>query len=271
MHNIGIAPGNWSSVPPMQQQISATPQEAIQRIIQQIDRNSKLCKFRRIFYNKVDPADITKYKTPENIPDRQWEEAVENNPDPTCLVPVPAVGFQDLYKRIEVQNEAAAEHARILDNFRDDIRQLKKKHDLEISVKINECKHRQMQFESKLVNIMIKLELYRGRGQPINYNEEQWKSHLETCQKELNSPNQYKAKLNELISAVRMQEDRGTHIPHVPMDAQDVNSMVNVLEDQTKILTMITEDLKTDIDALSIMTEKYKEPLQGADAKYRNK
>ncbi len=54
---------------------------------------------------------------------------------------------------------------------------------------------------------MARLELLRSRGQSLTRDEEQFRMQLENIQKELNQPNQYKACLNEVISAVQMQQE----------------------------------------------------------------
>jgi len=167
---------------------------------------SLMNKCRRIFYNKVEPEDVPKYKKPDNISDKQWEEAMLNNPDPTCMVPVCANGFQDLLNRVEIQNQASDDHARILDTYRETLKNFRKKHDLEISVKIQEYKQQQVELSFRLLKIMVKLECCRTRGLPVTSSEETWRNQLENIQKELNSPNQFKAKLSELSSSLSMQD-----------------------------------------------------------------
>jgi nuclear pore complex protein Nup54 len=39
-----------------------------------------------------------------------WQKAVRENPDPTCLVPVLAIGFDDLRQRVDAQSQETASH-----------------------------------------------------------------------------------------------------------------------------------------------------------------
>jgi len=57
------------------------------------------------------------------------------------------------------------------------------------------------------MRLMKEIELNRFRGYPVNSNEEAFRSKLQNIQKQLNLPNQYKGRLNELVSVVRMQEE----------------------------------------------------------------
>ncbi len=72
---------------PLQFQPS-TPQEQhplhqLQSIKDSFDASSPLYKFKHIFYNVVDPADIARYQRPANIDDIMWQQAVADNPNPT--------------------------------------------------------------------------------------------------------------------------------------------------------------------------------------------
>lgn len=67
---------------------------------------------------------------------------------------------------------------------------------------------------------MIKLELLRHRQQSIQRGEEQFRTQIENTQRELNQPDQYKSRLSEIVSRVRMQEDRGS-MPYPHLDDED--------------------------------------------------
>lgn len=69
---------------------------------------------------------------------------------------------------------------------------------------------------------MIRLELLRHRQQSIQRGEEQFRTQIENVQRELNQPDQYKSRLSEVVSRVRMQEDRGTTSALYPhLDEED--------------------------------------------------
>lgn len=67
------------------------------------------------FYNLVDPAQVNLYGRPQNATNEAlWQKAVRENPDCTCLVPVVAIGFDDLQQRVDAQaQQATAHHERL--------------------------------------------------------------------------------------------------------------------------------------------------------------
>ncbi|RCI03482.1 hypothetical protein CU098_002631, partial [Rhizopus stolonifer] len=65
------------------------------------DTTSPLCHFRHYFYNIVPRNEMHLYVRPPNQDEQLWNEAVRNNPDSESLVPVLAVGFDDILKRME--------------------------------------------------------------------------------------------------------------------------------------------------------------------------
>jgi hypothetical protein len=52
---------------------------------------------------------------------------------------------------------------------------------------------------------MKKIEVMRNSGYAIGGNEEAFRSKLETLQRQLNQPNQFKGRLNELSALVRIE------------------------------------------------------------------
>lgn len=53
---------------------------------------------------------------------------------------------------------------------------------------------------------MKKLEKYEGKGIPSQPAERLFRQKLETIQREINKPNQYKGRISELSSRVRVEE-----------------------------------------------------------------
>ncbi|KAG2173712.1 hypothetical protein INT43_005132 [Umbelopsis isabellina] len=72
------------------------------------DTKSPLCYFKHFFYNMVHPDEVHRYVKPAEIDPALWAEAMRNNPDPSCMVPALAVGFDDVRKRMESQYRQCA-------------------------------------------------------------------------------------------------------------------------------------------------------------------
>ncbi|KAG6330896.1 hypothetical protein ID866_8196, partial [Astraeus odoratus] len=108
---LGLRPSQTSSI---QQQ--SDPQSQFAALTQRIDAiaeawnaNSPQCRFQHYFYNLVDPSQVSLYGRPSNATNEAlWQRAVRENPDPTCLVPVLALGFDALQTRVEAQTQQAA-------------------------------------------------------------------------------------------------------------------------------------------------------------------
>ncbi len=44
-----------------------------------------------------------------------WQQAKLDNPDPTCLIPVPMIGFKEVQRRLQHQQEQTKLHQQRLD------------------------------------------------------------------------------------------------------------------------------------------------------------
>ncbi|ODO08713.1 hypothetical protein L198_00446 [Cryptococcus wingfieldii CBS 7118] len=75
------------------------------------DSASPECRFKYFFYNVVEEGTASRYGRPANATDdAQWAKALRDNPDPNSMVPVLAVGWSDVKKRQQMQENLAAVH-----------------------------------------------------------------------------------------------------------------------------------------------------------------
>src|SRR5688500_8311963 len=75
-------------------------------------------------------------------------------------------------------------------------------------VKLEDAKRRHQDLQLRLLRVLRKVEVLQAKGAGLQPEEERWKSKLQQMQRDLNSPTQYKARLNELASLVC----RRTHV-----------------------------------------------------------
>ena len=75
--------------------------------------------------------------------------------------------------------------------------------------KIAQYKRKLMDLSHRTLQVLIKQEIQRKSGYAIQADEEQLRVQLDTIQGELNAPTQFKGRLNELMSQIRMQNHFG--------------------------------------------------------------
>lgn len=165
------------------------------------------------FYNLVNPNQISLYGRPVNAKnDTLWEKAVHENPDPTCHVPVLAVGFDDLRTRVEAQNKKSDEHQQHLKEIKTRIESLTTQHTLSNSPRLLRAVVAQTQLSQRLLKFVQHLHLLIPsiRSSSIRPEEEQLRNVLEEIEDELKR-GRMKGKLNELwalLGAVNAAKER---------------------------------------------------------------
>jgi nuclear pore complex protein Nup54 len=165
-----------------------------------------------VFYNIVDPqlVPILRERKPDKFPEKLWYQALQNVPDPSCMIPVLAVGFKDLKIRIQEQDKMTAQQLSTLKDIELYIAQLHQKHNLDTTLKLEEYKRRHLELTRRVVRVMKKKEVLTSQGYPPLKSEELFRARLESIQRELNKPNQFKAVLSDLHSTVSMMLNNAT-------------------------------------------------------------
>lgn len=140
---------------------------------------------------------------PVGIDAMLWDQAKKDNPDPASLIPVPLLGFDTLKSRLTQQEEQCTAHQSRLDAIASDITSLKNT-ESSTQAKMAQLKRSQLEMGHRLLKVVVKQEIVRKTGMAISIDEEQLRTRLEALQTELNSPTQFKGRLNELLSLLRM-------------------------------------------------------------------
>ncbi|XP_063775845.1 nucleoporin p54 isoform X2 [Pseudophryne corroboree] len=159
---------------------------------------------------ELSPAQIKQLlqNPPAGVDPIIWEQAKVDNPDPERLIPVAMVGFKELLRRLKVQDQMTKQHQSRLDIISDDISELQKNQATTMA-KIAQYKRKLMELSHKVLQVLIKQEIQRKSGFAIQAEEEHLRVQLDTIQCELNAPTQFKGRLNELMSQIRMQNHFG--------------------------------------------------------------
>ncbi|WAR60747.1 hypothetical protein PtB15_9B686 [Puccinia triticina] len=117
------------------------------------------CQFQFFFYNVVPPEQVHLYGRPNQLAsdDPRWQRAKRNNPDPSRLVPTLAIGFEDLSKRVAVQQKQAQVHLLKLGEISNRLNDIARKHNLETTSRLHKLKTEQVKLSARLMGLVNKL------------------------------------------------------------------------------------------------------------------
>ncbi|XP_007252806.1 nucleoporin p54 isoform X3 [Astyanax mexicanus] len=178
-----------------------------------------------------------------------WEQAKVDNPDPEKLIPVPMVGFKELLRRLKIQEQMTKQHQTRVDIISNDISELQKNQATTVA-KIAQYKRKLMDLSHRVLQVLIRQEIQRKSGYAIQVDEEHLRVQLDTIQSELNAPTQFKGRLNELMSQIRMQNHYGA------VRAEEKYSV------DTDLLREIRQHLKQQQEGLSHLISVIKDDME---------
>ncbi|KZS88025.1 hypothetical protein SISNIDRAFT_476134 [Sistotremastrum niveocremeum HHB9708] len=239
------------------------------------------------FYNLVEKGDVARYGRPSNALDgARWERACRENPDPSCLVPVLAIGFDDLQKRVEGQEKLALAHQEKLKELTKSLTSLSQKHVLQNTLLLQRIQSHQTTLTHRLLRLTQHLHLLIPsiRSSSIRPEEEALRSILESIEEELVlkggqagggvGGGRMRGKLNELwgvvgnLQSVRERERRrdgksstlggGSGTEWSVVDEGGFQQIVHVLMEQQQGLAYLTSLLKDRARDIELIKEGIK-------------
>lgn len=184
-----------------------------------------------------------------------WNRAIADNPDPTNLVPVRICGFEGLENRIKDQKKAIETTENILQEAKKKIDELERHLETQRD-SLEEYRRVNVQLAQKTLRIMTKLEVLRSKGYPIHPDEDAFRGKLENLQRELSQPTQFKGRLNELNSLVRMQDETSAQISQ-PLEDDDLSNLFKYLSQQTEGIKLLVDVIKNDSQDIDVMLKEY--------------
>merc|ERR1711962_238306 len=195
--------------------------------------------------------------TPYGVDPRLWKQAQLDNPNSKKLLPVPLVGFKALQSRIKRQEHQAKIYQGRLDEIANDISESQKRQQ-DNSAKLRDAKRKQLELSHRVLNIITRQEMTRKLGFTIQLEEEKLRIQLEALQSQLSAPTQFKGRLNELLSQVRLQSQVNglgssdqTSLDHFARE--DIKLL---LKQQHEGIQSLVATMKQDVAALEAMNEK---------------
>ncbi|XP_064637552.1 nucleoporin p54-like [Lineus longissimus] len=193
---------------------------------------------------------------PAGIDPLLWDQAKLDNPNPTKLIPVPMIGFSELHKRLQHQEQQTKLHQNRLDIISSDIAELQRKHSNTIA-RTEQYKRKYLELGHRVLKVMVRQETQRKLGYAIQADEEQLRVGLETIQAELNAPTQFKGRLNELMSQIRMQNQTLSARADIPcqMDPAFQQEVKQHLKQQQEGLQHLINIIKEDLGDLQLVEQ----------------
>ncbi|XP_013106457.2 probable nucleoporin Nup54 isoform X2 [Stomoxys calcitrans] len=201
---------------------------------------------------------------PKGVDPRMWRQAKLDNPDFTKFIPVPMIGFNDLKWRIKCQENETQTHNLYLQKVEHDLSELRQRHTA-ATAKIMEYKRKLAELSHKILKIIVKQECTRKVGLALTPEEEALRSKLENMQALISAPTQFKGRLSELLSQMRMQRNQYalTGGSEYTIDKDCEEEMKSFLSMQQKAMEVLTDTVTKDLKALQIIIDGMPELVRG--------
>ncbi|KAF9158203.1 hypothetical protein DFQ26_007880 [Actinomortierella ambigua] len=221
------------------------------------------CEFKFYFYNFVHPDEAKLYTASPNEDRYEWHQAMMASPDPNCMVPVLAVGFGDLKKRMESQDEMTLMQKQKLQEIERRMDELTKHHLIQTASRVREFKRRHIQLSQRVLTLMKRVQIMKNRGVPIKEEEEQLRVRLENALEQLKNPAYFRGKITELWAQVQILKDsKRLHQASDSFSITDETQLEGItkfLEDQQNGLQHITAVLEQDMEDIELLQRKLEE------------
>ncbi|XP_034476416.1 probable nucleoporin Nup54 [Drosophila innubila] len=191
---------------------------------------------------------------PRSVDPRMWRQANLDNPDPSQFIPVPMIGFSDLKWRVKCQEQETDTHALYMKKVEGELQELRRRH-ASATAKILEHKRKLAEMSHRILRIVVKQECTRKVGSTLTPEEEALRTKLQNMQAVVSAPTQFKGRLSELLSQIRMQRNQfasnGSNEYAIDKNAED--EMKTILTMQQRAMEVLKETVNKDLEALDII------------------
>lgn len=174
------------------------------------DPTSNKTKLKAFVYNKANEADALALNKPVNIPQEEWDEALDKRPS-SNVVPVEVLGFEGLNQRTQLQRENVAQARVLLNQILENATQLQQKHELATASRIVKAKSRNTQIVRRILELGTRLAILKSRGLPLSVAEEKMWSQFQALLERSNDPAGL-GKTNELWARLAVLKERAKNL-----------------------------------------------------------
>ncbi|KAK0469240.1 nucleoporin complex subunit 54-domain-containing protein [Desarmillaria tabescens] len=258
-----------STAPASQQQLVdaqtqfAKLSQKIESIANAWNPSSPQCRFQHYFYNLVEPNQVNMYGRPPNATnDALWQKAVQENPDPSCLVPVIANGFDDLRQRVDGQSEQATAHKGNIKDLQKRLADLQTQHSTNTISRLARFSQTQIQLAQRIMALVQHLHLLipTVRSSAIRPEEEELFAKIESIEEEVRGgKGKMKAKLDELwavFGALKAREEgirERRNAGDWKVDEEGLARIAQILSEQQNGLAYLTTILQKNLKDLGVI------------------
>ena len=156
-------------------------------------------------------SERSSFPNPQYVSHQLWQQAKDENPDPTKFAPRDLQGFDELMERVEIQESTHGNCGTLFSAFEKDVSALQGTFQCRTKIAIERVKSKQRELKQKLIEVMVKLEKLKsirarhqgysfgfGSSSVLTEEEKSLRETFEGMRRDLARPNQFQGRLNEL-------------------------------------------------------------------------
>lgn len=202
-------------------------------------------------------------RPPNATNDALWQKALQENPDPSCLVPVIANGFDDLRQRVDGQTQQATAHKGNIKDLQKRLADLSTQHSTNTISRLARFSQTQIQLAQRIMALAQHLHLLipTVRSSAIRPEEEELSAKIESIEEEVRGgKGKMKAKLDELwavFGALKAREEgireRRNSGDWKVVDEEGLARIAQILSEQQNGLAYLTTILQKNLKDLGII------------------
>ncbi|KAH8253108.1 hypothetical protein KR032_003611 [Drosophila birchii] len=191
---------------------------------------------------------------PRGVDPRMWRQANFDNPDARQFIPVPMIGFNDLKWRVKCQEHETDTHALYMKKVETELTELRQRHSTATAT-ILEHKRKLAELGHRILRIIVKQECSRKVGTSLTPEEEAMRTKLQNMQAVVSAPTQFKGRLSELLSQMRMQQNQfsGNGGAEYAIGKEAEDEWNHFLAMQQSAMEVLNETVKKDAKALDVI------------------
>lgn len=243
---------NVAPAPKVDTKQSVSVQDQLARIRDAWDPQSPNCAFQHYFYNKVPADQVGLYQMPPGQDQQKWERALMQRPDVES-VPVLAVGFDALDKRVKLQNQQVMTYRARLYETNEKLAEIQNRHNLHTAVKLAEMKERHVKLAQRTLSLAVKLQVLANRGLTLTSEEELFQRKLREFLKQAQDPSAF-GSLTEVWARIKVMREKmvpSTDVKECPVidwdrDSDQLENIVSVLAAQQTGIRFLASLLEQD-------------------------